>query len=231
MKQVSAACERNKDPILAVLRRAFSESAHVLEIGSGTGQHAVFFALNLPHLIWQTSDLPPYHESIQAYIEESGALNLRAPIVLDTGRRDAADQLRAGLERRSAPVQAKRWSITAWFRKRLPRDRASAPPIDAVFTANTIQIMSEADIVGMFRLLENILPVSGRFCLYSPLQYSGRHTSPGNADFDASLKARDPRMGVRDFELLDGLAREAGLLLVQDHAMPANNRLLEYRRA
>lgn len=204
MKRVSAACERNKDPILAVLRRAFSDSQRVLEIGSGTGQHAVHFAQALPHLIWQTSDLPDYHESILAYIAESPAKNIRPPIVLDTGRPDLIRNVRA------APV-------------------SSGASVDAVFSANTVQIMGEADIEGMFALLADLLPVGGVFCLYAPLKYNGEHLSQGNADFDASLRARDPGMGVRDFVWLDGLARAAGLQLSTDHAMPANNRMLEYR--
>lgn len=213
MKQVSAACERNKDPILAILRRVFSQSRHVLEIGSGTGQHAAHFAAGLPRLIWQTSDLPQYHESINAYIDESAATNLKTPVILDTGRPDAAQVIRNLNEK---PENQNGERITS--------------PIDAIFTANTIQIMAEEDIVGMFALIGEILPDAGHFCLYSPLQYAGRHTSEGNAEFDANLRARDPRMGVRDFVWLDSLARDVRLVLRNDHAMPAGNRLLEYDR-
>ncbi|MCR9142113.1 MAG: class I SAM-dependent methyltransferase [bacterium] len=215
MKQVSAACERNKDPILAVLRRAFSDAQHVLEIGSGTGQHAVHFAQGLPHLVWHTSDLPDYHPSINEYIDESGAPNLRRPFVLDAGRSDSADELRRALAKNESRSAATGGLIN----------------IDAVFTANTIQIMSEDEVAGMFSLLKEILMVGGRFCLYSPLQYNGRHSSPGNSEFDAALRARAPQMGVRDFVWLNGLAEDAGLVLEADHDMPANNRMLEYRRA
>jgi cyclopropane fatty-acyl-phospholipid synthase-like methyltransferase len=79
----SAACERNRDPILAVLERAFARCASVLEIGSGTGQHAVYFARALPHLTWHTSDLPPCHEGILSWIRSDGPANVRPPLALD----------------------------------------------------------------------------------------------------------------------------------------------------
>ncbi|WP_151636940.1 DUF938 domain-containing protein [Noviherbaspirillum aerium] len=84
-KLYSAACERNRGPILEVLRGALAGASRVLEIGSGTGQHAVFFGAALPHLTWQTSDLPQNHPSIRAWIDESGLPNVLAPIALDTG--------------------------------------------------------------------------------------------------------------------------------------------------
>jgi cyclopropane fatty-acyl-phospholipid synthase-like methyltransferase len=83
MKQYSEACEQNRDPILAVLRKEFSTTRNVLEIGSGTGQHAVYFAAALPHLRWHTSDLPGNHASINAWIDTSGLDNLARPIRLD----------------------------------------------------------------------------------------------------------------------------------------------------
>lgn len=86
-KPWSAACERNRDPILQVLRRAFAAAQDVLEIGSGTGQHAVYFARHLPHVIWHTSELPENHAGINAWIAAEPSPNLRAPVTLDV--RDA----------------------------------------------------------------------------------------------------------------------------------------------
>jgi cyclopropane fatty-acyl-phospholipid synthase-like methyltransferase len=83
MKQYSEACEQNKEPILAVLREAFSDTRNVLEIGSGTGQHAVYFARQLPHLHWQTSDLEENHASINAWLREAGLANTSPPFTLD----------------------------------------------------------------------------------------------------------------------------------------------------
>ncbi len=83
MKQTAPSCERNKDPILAVLREVLPGAGTVLEIGSGSGQHAAYFAAQLPHLAWQPSDLIANHASIRAWAAEAGASNLRAPLALD----------------------------------------------------------------------------------------------------------------------------------------------------
>jgi cyclopropane fatty-acyl-phospholipid synthase-like methyltransferase len=82
-KNFSAACERNREPILAVLRDRFANCKRVLEIGSGTGQHAAFFAAHLPHMVWQTSDLPDNHASINAWIQEARLSNVLPPLTLD----------------------------------------------------------------------------------------------------------------------------------------------------
>lgn len=86
-KPWSEACERNRQPILAVLREAFATAHDVLEIGSGTGQHAVYFARHLPHLTWHASDRPEHHAGINAWVAEAALPNLRPPVALDV--RDA----------------------------------------------------------------------------------------------------------------------------------------------
>lgn len=83
MKPYSESCEQNRDPILAVLRRTYAECREVLEIASGTGQHAVYFGAALPHLVWHTSELPENHAGIQAWLDEAGLGNVRAPVALD----------------------------------------------------------------------------------------------------------------------------------------------------
>jgi len=83
MKPHSPACERNREPIREQLARLLPEPARILEIGSGTGQHAAWFTTHLPHLTWQTSDLPINHEGITTWMVEAGNANLLAPIVLD----------------------------------------------------------------------------------------------------------------------------------------------------
>jgi len=83
MKQYSEACEENKTPILAVLRREFSGCRQVLEIGSGTGQHAVYFAQQLPGLVWQPSDVAAHFPGINAWREEAGLDNVLTPLTLD----------------------------------------------------------------------------------------------------------------------------------------------------
>lgn len=83
MKQYSEACEQNKEPILAILRKAFAGTRRVLEIGSGTGQHAVYFSRHLPHLSWQTSDMIDAHASIRAWIADTNPGNALPPLELD----------------------------------------------------------------------------------------------------------------------------------------------------
>ena len=83
MKRFSEACERNQGPILEILRDIFADRRHVLEVASGTGQHAIYFAKHLPHLLWQTSDLPDSHPSIRAWLNEAALTNARHPLALD----------------------------------------------------------------------------------------------------------------------------------------------------
>lgn len=82
-KPFSQSCENNKSAILAVLRQAFSEVQQVFEVGSGTGQHAVYFVENLPHLHWQTSDLPENHPGINCWLDDATFLNVSRPLPLD----------------------------------------------------------------------------------------------------------------------------------------------------
>lgn len=88
MKRYSEACEQNRLPILDILRDEFAGTRQVLEIGSGTGQHAVYFSRHLPHLQWQTSDLAENHASIRAWLAEAGLANARPPLLLDVSRSD-----------------------------------------------------------------------------------------------------------------------------------------------
>jgi cyclopropane fatty-acyl-phospholipid synthase-like methyltransferase len=95
-KPFSESCVQNRDPILAILRPLFADRRHVLEIGSGTGQHAVYFAADLPHLVWQTADVPQHHPGIQAWLEKAALPNVLPPLALDvndsawrSGRYDA----------------------------------------------------------------------------------------------------------------------------------------------
>jgi len=83
MKPFSEACERNREPILAILKGAFSDRKLVLEIGSGTGQHAAYFAPALPHLVWQPSDVRENLPGIREWAAEAAAANLRPPLELD----------------------------------------------------------------------------------------------------------------------------------------------------
>jgi hypothetical protein len=103
-------------------------------------------------------------------------------------------------------------------------------PVDAVFSANTLHIMGFSSVCEFFRGVGGVLRLPGVLCVYGPFRFGGAHTSESNAEFDRWLKARDPVSGVRDFEALDALARDAGLEFAADHAMPANNRTLVWRK-
>jgi SAM-dependent methyltransferase len=83
MLPFSAACERNKDPILEVLRIRFADRTRILEIGSGTGQHAVHFARALTHLVWHPTEQLAYLADLALRVKQEGPHNLRAPTVLD----------------------------------------------------------------------------------------------------------------------------------------------------
>jgi SAM-dependent methyltransferase len=191
----SDACERNKAPILAVLEGALGACRTVLEIGSGTGQHAVYFASRLRQLDWQPSELR----------EQLGPL-------ADRLRLEAPPNVRAALE---LDVRCLPWPVSG---------------VDAVFSANTLHIMSWPAVEDFFRGVGGVLRAPGVLCVYGPFRYGGRDTSDSNAQFDRCLRQRDPQSGVRDFEALDALARAQGLALADDQAMPANNRTLVWHR-
>jgi SAM-dependent methyltransferase len=195
----SQSSENNKVPILDVLRTWLAQSRMVLEVGSGTGQHAVHFAPALPRLIWQTTDLQSTHAGINAWISKCPSSNLRAPIVLDVQRGD-------------------------W------QEDVSQLAVDAVYCANTVHIMHWEVVCSLFEGVGRLLPAGGLLLLYGPFNYGGRHTSDSNRTFDASLRARDPDMGIRDLYALDALAADAELRMAGNQGMPANNRLLIWRR-
>ncbi len=195
MKPFSDACERNQEPILAILKEMFADCRTMLEIGSGTGQHAVYFGAALPQFNWQTSDLPANHPGILAWLAEARLPNVLPPLVLDVNGYD--------------------WPEAAY---------------DGVFSANTCHILSWREVELLFRGIGRTVKPGGMVCVYGPFNYGGRYTSEINARFDAALKARGPLSGIRDFEAVDSLAREQGLVLVKDHAMPVNNRTLVWRK-
>jgi hypothetical protein len=192
----SQACENNKAPILAVLREALATVDSVLEIGSGTGQHARYFAEHLPHLCWQPSDLAENLAGIELWRSGYAGGNLRAPVYLD--------------------VRSPEWDVA------IPR---------AVFTANSLHIMPWDAVRSFFDTLGRGAPVSHRLCVYGPFNYDGCYTSESNANFDKWLAATHPGGGIRDFEQVDALAVAAGYRLLNDHSMPANNRLLVWKKS
>lgn len=111
----------------------------------------------------------------------------------------------------------------------------SAPPApaqqyDCLFTANTLHIMAWPEVQAFFRLLPEWLAPQGLLFVYGPFNYDGSFSSDSNARFDLWLKDYAAHQGIRDFEAVNQLAMKQGLTLLQDHPMPANNRLLVWRR-
>jgi hypothetical protein len=104
-------------------------------------------------------------------------------------------------------------------------------PCDAVFTANTLHIMGWDEVRRLFTGLASLLPAHGLFSAYGPFNIGGHFSSEGNARFDAELRLADPRRGIRDLKAVDALARDAGLRMLSDDPMPANNLCVTWQRA
>ncbi len=179
-----------------LLKEVLPSSGVVLEIGSGTGQHAAYFAARFPRLIWQPTDLPENLSSLRAWRQEAGLPNLREPLELD--------------------LLAKSWPVTC---------------AQAVVCINTIHIVAWEGVENLFLGAGRVLTVGGVMYVYGAYRYATRPLEPSNEEFDRWLKARDPVSGVRDFEAVNALARENGLALAGDRAMPANNRSIWWVKA
>ncbi len=195
-KPFAPACERNQDVILETIKPWLQQSHSVLEIGSGTGQHAIFFAKAMPWLSWQTSDLKENHDGIQAWIDDTALTNALNPIELD--------------------------ALGNW---------PSLRPVDAIFTANTLHIMSKEAVAQLFQKLTPLVQQDTQLLIYGPFNINGQFTSPSNANFELWLKDRDPQSGIRDLEWIIDLAAQANLSFCDTVDMPANNKLLRFTQS
>ena len=191
----SQSCENNKSFILDILREAFADRQEVLEIASGTGQHACHFAANMPWLRWQPTEMPEHLPLLEPRCSAYAGTNLLPPLALDV---------------RTCP-----WPM--------------AVP-DALFSANSLHIMAFSAVELLFEVLARAADADTVLAVYGPFNYNGQYTSPSNASFDQWLAQRNPDSAIRDFEAVDRLAGSAGFALQGDHEMPANNRLLVWRR-
>lgn len=196
----SQACENNKRPILAILHQELHDARHVLEVGSGTGQHSVYFAPQLAHLKWQTSDVSANHDIIKAWQDAYPAPNLYPPLVFDLAQNV------------------------------LPLNPDINEPYDAVFTANTLHIIDWSLVKNLVALTSKALPIHGKLIIYGPFNVQGDYTSAGNRQFDAMLRQRDSGSGIRDLEAITELAKTYQLRLKSNHNMPANNQLLVFEK-
>ena len=190
------AVARNREPILAVLRRVLPPTGLVLEVASGSGEHAAFLAAALPQLTWQPSDPDPRaRASIAAFRDAGAAPNLLPPLDLD--------------------VTAAAWPVAG---------------AAAVVCINMIHIAPWSACEGLVAGAARALPPGGVLYLYGPYKEEGRHTAPSNAAFDADLRARNPRWGVRDLGAVAALACRHGFAHEETVTMPANNRSVVLRR-
>jgi len=201
----AAAFHRNHQPIWDVLKGFLAgQSGDVLEAGSGTGQHVVFFAGHTPDIIWWPSDLQPSHlRSIEAWRAHSGLGNIREPQRIDL-------------------------SDPGW--KVVPAEGEAPGKLLAIFCANVIHIAPWNVAEGLFAGAARQLRPDGRLFLYGPFKRDGKHTALSNAVFDTSLRERDADWGVRDIADLEKLGAGVGLKLAGSFDMPANNMILMFAK-
>jgi len=180
--------------LLEVLRRVLPSAGTLLEIGSGTGQHASYFAEHLPGLTFQPTDIEPENlASISAWVRDARLSNLRPPLKLD--------------------VTAEDWGVGR---------------VDAIFSANMIHIAPWECAEGLFAGVSRHLADAGVFVLYGPFRIAGEPFAASNEAFDADLRTRDSRFGVRDLEAIQDLAVQGALRFAERVEMPANNQCLVF---
>jgi hypothetical protein len=206
----SPAADRNKQAILEVLRQLLPGRCNVLEIASGTGQHAVWFAAAMPGWTWQPSDfnagaLP----AIDALREQAGLVNVLPALRVD--------------------VMASSWTPSV-PQSGQTSETAADHRFDAIFCANMIHIAPWPACIALLHGSARHLASGGVLITYGPYLEDGVATSPGNLAFDQSLRMRDPSWGIRSREDVEHQARAAGLSLKARHAMPSNNLLLVFAR-
>lgn len=210
-RQHAPATQRNRQPILAVLQRVLPPTGVVLEIASGTGEHAVFFAPQLAPRDWLPSDAnPQVLHSIQAWRAHESAPNLYPPILLD--------------------ATADPWPVESGEPLSPIRNTVDSPKITAIVAINMIHISPWASCLGLMAGAKRILPIGGVVYLYGPFHRNGQHTSPSNMAFDQSLRSRNPNWGVRHLEEVVTVAQRHGLILQDIIDMPANNLSVVFER-
>ncbi len=198
------AFHRNHEAIWSAIAEFLcAQSGDVLEIGSGTGQHAVTFARRTPQLTWWPSDIFPSHlGSIEAWRHFERLTNVRPPQRIDL----------------TDPT----WTWQA--------GEKSGQPLAAMLCINVLHISPWRVSQNLFSGAGRLLRPDGRLFVYGPFIRNGEHTAPSNAAFDATLRAENPEWGVRDIRDLSALADKAGLSLAEIAPMPANNLVLAFAR-
>ena len=203
-RQYAPATQRNREPILEVLLQVLPTTGTILEVASGTGEHAVYFAPRLSPRQWLPSEQNPLlRASVRAWAEECPSDNLYPPLELDA----------------SAPI----WGV----------EKGNLPdsPIVAIVNINMIHISPWSACLGLMAGAGSILPNGGILYLYGPFKQNGEHTASSNAAFDQSLKERNPEWGVRNLEDVIEAAKTQDLTFKEIYQMPANNLSVVFQRA
>ena len=196
-RQYAPATLRNREAILETLLQNLPPAGNILEISSGTGEHAVYFAPHLQPRQWIPTDPNPIAiSSIIAWQQHYPSPNLAAPFAIDVTTPDWDEQLQS---------------------QNLKYD------IHAIVNINMIHIAPWTACLGLMSGANKILPIGGILYLYGSYKQNGKHTSPSNADFDASLRDQNPAWGVRDLEAVIDVAAVQNLVLHKVQPMPANN--------
>ena len=213
----SPAAERNRGPIGEVLRSYFKtpddlqpgQHLRVLEIASGYGSHAMYFASLFPHVIWQPTEFDSgCLSSIVAHLSiksDSGnpQTNVRHPVKLDVSE-----------------------SPRFW-----PSEIAQfAGKFDFIFNANMIHISPWKCTLGLFAGASNVLKVGGKLLMYGPFAFDGVLEPQSNVDFDHSLKLNHEEWGIRDVRDLEVVAAKENFILHETHDMPSNNKILVWQK-
>ena len=196
MKGFSSAADNNKSPILSVLTTYLADGDRVFEVGSGSGQHAIYMAASLPNIQWIASERAHTFPLLSENLNDYATPNIAEPTVLDLA--EAAEPNNLGVQ--------------------------------CIYAANVVHIVSEPLVVNLMNWAGSALDETGFLILYGPYRYKNEFTTVSNQNFDRWLKDRDPQSGVRDFEWVSALALNAGLSLVEDRSMPANNQCLVFQK-
>jgi len=204
----SPAAERNRQPLLEVLRRVLPPTGRALEIASGTGQHTAWFARHLPGWTWQPTDADERAlASIAAWCfgdDAAGAQPDDTPPLVNVEPPRRLD------------VLAPSWQVQGGF--------------DAIVCANMLHIAPWACCAALMRGAARHLARDGVLLTYGPYLVEGEATAASNLAFDADLRARDPAWGLRWLHEVEGEAGREGLRLRERVAMPANNFTLIFER-
>jgi hypothetical protein len=206
-RQYAPATERNREPILEVLLQVLPKSGTILEIASGTGEHAVFFAPRLKDCLWLPTDVnPQLRASIIAWTEHNLCDNVSAPLELDVRE----------------PVWAVENDAFDWL---------NSKPIVAIVNINMIHISPWSACLGLMAAAGRILKAGGIVYLYGPFKQNGEHTAASNAAFDEYLRSENPEWGVRNLDDVVAVASAQNLTLKQIYQMPANNLSVVFERS